>query len=254
MEASIHKEYVRDDPQSKTVVLFIHGIFGSPNHFSDFLKRVPERVSVHNILLDGHGGTVRAFSKSSASLWEKAVFSKLQSLSARYENIIVAAHSMGALLAMDAAAHFPNSVKQLFLIAVPLKIAVKPTAALTSLRVARNRVDARDKAALAAQAACSVEPAKNLFAYAACLPRFLELFQASRRARRAVEALKLKTVVFQSGRDELVSMKSCRYLRKNPGISVRVLQKSGHYCYDEAEYENMLEQFSEIIAPFCAPA
>lgn len=251
MEASIHKAYVREAPQAKTAVLFIHGIFGSPNHFADFVKRVPEGISVYNILLDGHGGTVRAFSESSASLWEKTVLSTLDRLSARYENIIVAAHSLGSLLAINASHRFADKIKLLFLIAVPLKIVVKPAAMLTSLKVARNRVSPGDKAALAAKAASSIAPAEKLYEYAACTPRFLELFQEARRARGAISALLPETVAFQSGKDELVSLKSCAYLQKNPRVQVRLMEKSMHYCYDEAEFSAMLEHFSARLLPFC---
>lgn len=252
MEVSVHKAYVREAPQSKTAVLFIHGIFGSPHHFADFVKKVPEHISVYNILLDGHGGTVRAFSESSVSQWRNTVLSTLDRLSARYENIVVAAHSLGALLAMGAADRFADKIKLLFLIAVPLKIVVKPTAMLNSLKVARNRVGPGDKAALAARAATSIAPAEKLWEYAACTPRFLELFEEARRARRAVNALLPETVAFQSGKDELVSLKSCAYLQKNPRIQVRLLEKSMHYYYDEAEYNAMLEHFSECLLPFCA--
>jgi len=253
MEAPIHKAYIRDDPQSKTVILFIHGILGTPCHFADFVKRVPEQISVHNILLDGHGETLREFSKSSVSRWKKTVLLKLSSLSERYENIIIVAHSLGTLLAMDAAPHFQDKIKQLFLIAVPLKIALKPPAISNSLKVMLNRIRPCDKVAAAAKAACSIALTKNPYEHILSIPRYLELFFEARRARNAAGSLSFKTVVFQSGKDEIVSMKSCKYLRKNPNVSVIVMPESMHYYYDEKEYKEMLEYFEKTIAPFCAP-
>jgi carboxylesterase len=253
MEAPIHKAYVRDEPQSKTVILFIHGILGTPCHFADFVKRVPEQISVHNILLDGHGETLREFSKSSVSLWKKTVFLKLSSLSERYENILIVAHSLGTLLAMDAAPHFPNTIKLLFLLAVPLKIALKPPAVSNSLKVMFNRIKPCDKVAMAAKAACSIALTKNPCEHISSLPRYLELFREARYARSAVPSLSLKTVVFQSGKDEIVSMKSCEYLRKNPNVTVSVMPKSMHYYYDETEYKQMLEHFENTLAPYCVP-
>ncbi|HWS28689.1 MAG TPA: alpha/beta hydrolase [Clostridia bacterium] len=240
-------------PQSKTVILFIHGILGTPCHFADFIKRVPEQISVHNILLDGHGETFREFSKSSLSLWKQTVFLKLSRLSMHYENIIIVAHSLGALLAMDFAPHFHDKIRQLFLIAVPLKIALRPPAVFNSFKVMLNRVHPCDKIAAAAKAACSIAPTKNPCKHIAGIPRYLELFSEARRARSAAGSLSLKTVVFQSGRDEIVSMKSCGYLRNNPNVSVRVLPKSMHYYYDETEYKEMIEHFEKTIAPFCSP-
>ena len=43
----------------ETAVLFVHGILGTPDHFSPFLSLVPPEYSVINLLLEGHGGSVR---------------------------------------------------------------------------------------------------------------------------------------------------------------------------------------------------
>ena len=51
-----HKEYKRIIPEARAAILFVHGIVGTPNHFAEFVSRVPEKISVYNILLDGHGG------------------------------------------------------------------------------------------------------------------------------------------------------------------------------------------------------
>jgi carboxylesterase len=253
MDAPIHKAYIRDAPNSKTVILFIHGILGTPCHFADFIKRVPDDISVHNILLDGHGETFREFSKSSVSLWKKSVFSKLSRLSEHYDNIIIVGHSLGTLLALDVSPFFHEKIKQLFLIAVPLIISLKPIAVSNSLKVMLNRVRPCDKVASAARAACSIALTKNPLASILSIPRYLELFSEARRARSAISTLTQKTVVFQSGKDEIVSMKSCKHLSKNPNIAVSVMPKSMHYYYDEAEYQDMLKQFELTIAPFCAP-
>ena len=37
-----HKEYVRISDNSKIVVLFIHGIVGTPNHFNEFVSVAPQ--------------------------------------------------------------------------------------------------------------------------------------------------------------------------------------------------------------------
>lgn len=247
MSAAIHKEYIRDDLKNETVILFIHGILGTPNHFRDFVKMVPAQYSVHNILLDGHGGTVREFSKSSASLWENRVLEKIKYLSKRYDNIIIVAHSLGTLLAIDAGIHFPDKVKQLFLIAVPLKIAVKPSVVSTSLKVAFNWVRPADDIAMAAKTAYSIEPTKRLYEYLGWAPRFYELFREAKRARSIASLLTVPTVVFQSQKDELVSMKSCRYLCGNSQISIRVMPNSRHYYYDKTDYETMLNHFLNVL-------
>ena len=66
-----HQPVCRIIPRADTAVLFVHGIIGTPNHFLPLLPIVPEHVSIRSILLDGHGGDVRAFSRSRLSIWRK---------------------------------------------------------------------------------------------------------------------------------------------------------------------------------------
>lgn len=48
-----------------TAVLLIHGIVGTPYHFRDLLPVVPETWSVYHLLMDGHGGSVEKFARTS---------------------------------------------------------------------------------------------------------------------------------------------------------------------------------------------
>ena len=69
----MHKEYKRIVENSPKALLFIHGILGTPNHFDPFMPLVPENLSVYNMLLDGHGKSVRDFTKTSMEKWENQV-------------------------------------------------------------------------------------------------------------------------------------------------------------------------------------
>ncbi len=68
-----HKEYRNIIPNSKTSILFIHGILGTPDHFSDFIKEVPPNWSIYNILLIGHGKTVNDFSNAIMDDWKNQI-------------------------------------------------------------------------------------------------------------------------------------------------------------------------------------
>ena len=72
----MHRETVRLVPNADTAVLMIHGICGTPNHFRDVIpleERIPDHISVYNLLLDGHGGTVSDFAASSGRKWSEKV-------------------------------------------------------------------------------------------------------------------------------------------------------------------------------------
>ena len=68
-----HKEYKRIYPKANVAIMFVHGIVGTPKHFAEFVARVPDGISVYNLLLHGHGGSVRDFSHTSMQKWEKQV-------------------------------------------------------------------------------------------------------------------------------------------------------------------------------------
>ena len=86
-----HKENKRIIKGASSAVLFIHGIIGTPNHFDRFIPLIPGDVSVHNILLDGHGNSVTDFSHTSMKKWESQVTDAVAELSKTHEKIYIVA-------------------------------------------------------------------------------------------------------------------------------------------------------------------
>lgn len=241
-----HKEYVRISDNSKIVVLFIHGIVGTPNHFNKFVSLVPESFSVYNLLLDGHGKSVKDFSKTSMKKWEAQVASVVEKLSLTHEKIYIVAHSLGTLLAIDQAIK-TKKVCKLFLLAVPLRLSIKPKMPINSLKVYFDKIRSDDYEALAAKKCYGIEKDKNPFHYIGWIPRFLELFAKIRKARQTVNSLNTTCLVYQSGNDEMVSKLSKKYLKNKPNILVNELKKSGHYYYDKDDFEYLITEFNKML-------
>ena len=125
----MHRETIRLVPEADIAVLFIHGICGTPNHFRDVIpleERIPDNISVYNLLLDGHGGTVSDFAASSGKKWAEKVAAVYETLAKEHKEIYVVGHSMGTLFALRLAAAHPEKVKKLFLLAVPMRPCLKP--------------------------------------------------------------------------------------------------------------------------------
>lgn len=244
-----HKEYIKEVPNSKTVVLFIHGILGTPRYFNNFLESVPKNISIHNILLDGHGCGVDEFSNTSMDKWKKCVDEKIKELYKKYENIIIVAHSMGTFFAMEASLKYPQKVKALFLLAVPLKIIVKPDASINAMKVIFNKID-NNPVTESAKIAYGVKADKKIWKYAMWLPRYLELFKESKSSRELVDRITAKTYVFLSLKDELVSVKSYKYFTKNPNIKLTVLKNSRHYYYEDKEKKLLNIRLNELCSEF----
>jgi len=241
-----HTEVKRVVKGAKTALLFIHGIAGTPNHFNAFISLVPEQISVYNILLDGHGKGVKDFSRTSMKKWEDQVQGAIDELSSTHEKIYIIAHSMGTLFVIDQAIK-NKKIAELFLLAVPIKLLLKPKMFATSLKIYFDKISPDDKLAAAAKSCYGIEQDKNFFKYIGWVPRYLELFSKIRQTRKILPFLKTPCTAYQSSGDEMVSLSSINRLKQNSHISVVKLKKSGHYYYDTKDLEFLLNSFKKLI-------
>lgn len=114
----MHKPFYMDKPGADSLVIFIHGFMGSPGQFSGLAQAVFDAgFSAAGLLLPGHGTTVRDFSASTARGWINHVSAMVEEYGRSFGGIYLVGHSMGGLLALNAA-HMPG-VRGLFLAACP---------------------------------------------------------------------------------------------------------------------------------------
>lgn len=242
----MHKEYKRIAAQPGKAILFIHGIVGTPNHFSSFLEMIPQSYSVHNILLDGHGKQVKDFSNTSMRKWEQQVQDAVEELSRHHKEIYIVAHSMGCLLGIEQAIR-NSKVTKLFLLAAPIKLFLKPQMVITSAGVYFGNKETDNERLAAAKRCYGIAQDKNLFHYLGWIPRYMELFSKISQTRRILHKLNTPCIVFQSAKDEMVSKRAIKCLTKNPCISVTLLQNSSHYYYKNCDFKLLTEAFIAFI-------
>ena len=242
-----HREYIRITGSDRPALLMIHGIVGTPAHFHGLMPAVAEDRSVYNILLDGHGKGVQEFAGTSMAKWKAQVKTVLADILTRHEKVVIIAHSMGSLFAIQAAIDHPDRVASLFLLAVPTRPWVRFSTMLTALRVAWGNVSPADTAATAMHNDCSVQLERKLWKYIAWLPRFWELLTEIRRVRGQLPDLKTPTLTFQSHRDELVSSRSCKDLNGHPYIQNTVLYRSGHFAYSPEDTALLQKRLAELL-------
>lgn len=242
----MHEEYIKIKPNADTAVLFIHGIIGTPDHFVDFLPIVPEEYSVYNMLLDGHGKTVEDFCHTSMMKWKEQVSDVVKLLSESHSHIIIVAHSMGTLFAISEAVKNPDIVKELFLLASPMKVKVKPRM-LTSATKVYFGIEDDDVYADAARRTYGIPDKQYLTKYAGWVPRYRELFREIKEVRSVLKYVKAKTRIYMSMDDELVSIDSIKYLKENKDFDIKILGKSAHFYYEESDYSKLLNEFASIF-------
>ncbi len=239
-----HKTYIKELKGSNMAILFIHGILGSPRHFEKFVSAVKDKASIYNILLKGHGGSVLDFANASMDGWKNQVADVAKYLAEKYDNIYIVAHSMGTFFAIETAINYPDKVKGLLLMQTPLKIGVKASAVVNTVK---TLFDIEDEITAVYKTMNSINLSSHLWEYVDWLPRYVELFRESKRMRNVINSLETKTVIFQSVKDELVSIKSVDYIPKKENIKLNVLEKSAHFIYDENEWGCMQQELVDMI-------
>lgn len=240
---------IRYVENADTAILFIHGILGIPEYFRPYLSLVPPDWSVYNILLKGHGRGVRDFSHASMAQWKQQVDEALRTLSESHDKVVIAAHSMGTLFALQQARE--RLVAALFLINVPLRVRIRPELFRIAWKVFWGDIRPEDEWALAAQRAYGMDPDLHILRYLGWIPRYLELFSEIRRTRaclRTASGLTTRCQVYLSCRDEMVSPKSGKLWAGNPYVTVTMLKKSGHFYYSPKAQKKLQEGFRRMVS------
>lgn len=228
----------------KDAVLLLHGIASSPGHFRDLVPVIPDSFSVYNILLDGHNGTVEEFGHTSMAKWKAQVKTVLLDLFTRHDKVVIVAHSMGTLFAIQAAIDHPDRIPCLFLLAVPTRPWVRFSTACTAVRVAFGKTDS---SANAMRGDTGIALTPKFWKYARWIPRMVELLIECRRVRKLLPQLAVPTQAFQSKVDELVSFHSCRDLENHPYIIRTALTDSGHFVYGPEDTVLLQKQLRKLL-------
>lgn len=239
-----HSAFTREVENATAAVMMIHGITGSPSHFCRFYSAIPEDMSIYNLLLNGHGGSVKDFANTSMDKWKAQVSAQTDLLLDRYERIYLVGHSMGTLLSLQTAISRPEKIKGLFLLAVPTRPRVRLRVLTTGFRAARGK---ESPGTQAMHDRYSIRMEGPVWSYLGWAPRFWELLTEIRRTRRMLPRLRIPTVTFQSQEDELVSIRSVKDLKDHPMIQNTILYESGHQRYSDGDAAQLYARFSEFI-------
>lgn len=233
--------------EAMTEVRFIHGILGKPDYF-DFLRAsVPSAgFSAHDILLEGHCNTPQAFGRASMMRWRNQVQEAVERLRADGSRLVIVAHSMGTLFAIDRAVK--GKADGLFLLNPPLSLRLTRRLLVTPLKVFRGKT--ADTWSAAAKAAYSIAEDHNMLHYVGWIPRYLELFAEIRRMRPLAQRLSVPTRIYLSAHDEMVSPRAACWFPERYEVSIETLPHSGHYFYPEPDRSRLLTDFIRFLAEF----
>ena len=104
-----------------------------------------------------------------------------------------------------------------------------------------------DEVGQAYREAHSVALNYRFWEYLGWVPRYLELFSESKKARETIAKIEIPCLVFQSAKDELVSPKSVCFVPRKENIKLSVLPLSAHFIYPREERRYLEEMFCNMI-------
>lgn len=238
-------------------VLCIHGILGTPDHFNDFIPLIPTEWAVTSLLLEGHGKNVKDFGQASMSQWKKQVADELIILEKSYPHILLLAHSMGCLFAFEQA-RLHSSVEGLFLLAPPMNPTLRFPIVVTALKLLCGIENPQDEVTKSTKKAYSITISRKMWEYLPWIPNYIDLFREISLVRGRMSEMKQEAWVYFSQNDELVKVKSRKYIEKIPHHQVDILPQSRHFYYDtedmsflQREFSRFCTKYREKIEPDC---
>ena len=238
----------REPEGADTVVLLLHGILSAPQYFRFLLDDIPQEYAVSGILLEGHGSDADALSETGMQAWKQQVHAQFRQLSARYPHIIIAAHSMGTLFALELAAGHPQQIDAMLLLGVPLYAHLTAYGAVWGMLIgAGMQPEPQEKRAFAMRDSFSMRPDQRMLPYLRWIPRYRELFREMQRTREQLHRITVPCTAFQSAKDELVSLRALPLLYANPAIRLHVLRESSHFYYPAADEARILRAWRRIL-------
>lgn len=241
-----HSAYIKEPENARRAVLLIHGICSSPRHFDFLIPEFDDSWAVYNILLDGHGQTVKDFSDTSMKKWKAQTHAMLDMLSVRYDSILVVGYSMGTLLEIEALPQYPK-VCGMLLLNVPMRPWVSSRILSKTLKLTKGITDPNDPIDAACEKSIGIHLTPGLWQYTGWIPRFLELLGLCRHCRRHKDNIRVPCIAYLGTYDELVSMRSRKYLEGNPNVTLRIMEDVGHLYYPPEHTERMRSDLRALM-------
>ncbi len=250
----MHSEIVREHPDADVLVLFIHGIMGSPAQFDAWANACyGAGYSCVSILLPGHGEDGRGFARSGQAAWERHVSEALERHQGKYRRVVCVGHSMGGLLALNESLRPGHRIAGVFMIAPPVQINLQPW----SVR-ARLRMVTMDK---------NTELWRNymrvygvgktpIYVFPLFAGPLVSLKRLIEKTKRNLSKVTVPVFVVHSTADETVSFKSARSLdvglNKAPHELMRV-DHAWHAYYPEEDTQKIGQALMRFIERVTRP-
>lgn len=216
------------------IILMIHGFMENSTQFESLAQALSRSGRLcQRIVLPGHEADLRAFCRSNRAQWRSHVRKALAKACARYDRILLVGHSMGGLLALDAARGLP--VQGVVAVALPLRARITGRAIRYRLAMLGQARPTDSRKIAAVRACCGVHGIK-FWNVLGLIPNTLGLLKEMTACRRGLAAVTTPLTVIHSENDDIVSPRSAALVEQRlPAARVIRLQEASHFHYSPAD-------------------
>jgi len=250
----LHKPFLYETAGSKTAVLMVHGIFGSPIQFEAIAKALGDQgFTVMGVLLPGHGGSARDFSKTKSTEWRQEVHRAFLYLKQRYEHVWLIGHSMGGLLAIIEAVGY--DADGVVIISTPMRLKLGFKALRLSLKVLLGNPEHDNEIVHSYRTTNSIQKGP-VWVYPLWMPRLAGVLGLMRETRRVLGQVRVPVLCIQSRRDETVSWKSQKIFvdrLKAASVETMLIEQSWHSYFHPDELEIMGKKINRFLEDHTIP-
>lgn len=249
-----HRPYYREREGADTIVIFIHGFFGSPSQFWELSAIAWEKgYSIASLLLPGHGGSGREFTRTPGRQWVRFAMERIRYYAGQYKHVLLVGHSMGGLVSLHASLFPDTHVSGVFLLNTPLSIHLTARGTANGLKAVFAPQKYLDVVSRSYREVNSVDR-MALPQYLRMLPRVADLQRLMDRVREELAQVRVPVTIIQSRRDETVRWRSAVDLstgmRQAP-CRVVWLRNSWHSYYISGEKEVVEREFVYFLERTC---
>jgi len=247
----VHEPFEREHPNADTIVIFTHGFIGSPNQFEDLAAfAYQHKCSVLSLLLPGHGGTAKEFTRYRLNHWESHLEREIKRVSASYQNIILVGHSIGGLLSLNASLNKDFHIKGVLLISSPLKLKYSLRTLLAGIRL--HLLSKRTDEILEAYRKSNSIATPSIFSYLFWFKQTRDVYKLMSKTKSNLPAIAVPTTIINSRRDETVSLKTTGIFRDGLANAnkIIVLNESWHSFYIPTERAVVCQELLQLIDRF----
>jgi len=243
-----HAPLFLERPTDKGIVVFIHGFMGSPRQFDRLAETVyREGRSAATLLLPGHGGSAKEFESGTFERWQGYVDAEVERFAKDYNDIWLVGHSMGGLLAINAAVKYSDYIRGIQTIATPFELTKSYTHS-TKVRIMSLFSRGGSSMKSAYLAVCSIQPSPSLlWRTARPIAEVKKLMQA---ARDNLPDVSVPVTAVFSVSDELTSISSLDIIREGLKRAVfkhLLLTDSLHAYYPEHELSQIESALVSLV-------